>query len=163
MTQHKSFSKTISYKSHKLVFLTNKIVSKTLQKKLDLSFTNFLILMALRRHEKVSQKIIADFLDLTEAAVSRQIEILVEKKLVARSENETNRRAHILTLTAKGIRELESAFKELDQTFEHIYQNISARQRKEFITLLDRLLEELIAHGKEILCPPDERAKMESK
>src|SRR5437867_4108440 len=121
-------SRDITYNLHKVVFLLDKIADKALEQKLEITFSQFKILMAIDG-EEVCQKTIADYWDMTEAAVSRQIDLLVAKKIINRKENAENRRQHMLSLTKTGKQQLKSAIKLIDQKYEEIFQVIDQKER----------------------------------
>ncbi len=134
-----STSRDITYNLHKVVFLMDKVADRVLEEHLKITFSQFRILMALDS-DAVSQKDIADYWDMTEAAVSRQIEILVSEKFVSREENEQNRRQNILKLTKKGEEYLQKAFKILDDTNAKVYETLDERERQVLVEGLHKLL-----------------------
>ena len=136
-----TLSRGITYTLHKLGFLMDKIGDTTLQKHFQMTFSQFKILIAINHKKDASQRDIADFWDMTEAAVSRQIEILMNKKLVARRENKENRREHLLNLTQSGLKSLDKATKLLDQEYGKIYSVIPLEEQKILVNNLDTLLQ----------------------
>jgi DNA-binding MarR family transcriptional regulator len=72
------------------------------------TFSQFLILMAIAQCSGLSQQKIAEFLDLTPAAVSRQVESLVKAKLILRAEDPQSRRTHVVSLTPSGEKRLRT-------------------------------------------------------
>lgn len=136
-------SRRIIYSIHKLVFLTDKIGDNLLQNRLQLTFSQFRILMAVEKTDDVCQRDIARYWDMTEAAVSRQIAILITKKFIARKENKKNRREYILTLTKQGTSQLEKACRILDIHFEAIYGVVTQIERKVLLESFDKLLKQI--------------------
>lgn len=143
-------NRQITISLHKTVFLMDKLVDRMLLGSLDLTLAQFLILMAIRRSDKVSQKKIANFWEMTEAAVSRQIELLVGKKLVLRKENLKNRREHILSLTKEGVGLITKALKVWDEVSAKIYKGIGAGERSVLIRALDKLLKILCKNNPDL-------------
>src|SRR5438105_4272756 len=107
-------SKQITYTIHKLAFLLDKIADQILEKQLTLSFSQFRILIAISKNGGVSQKQIAAFWEVTEAAVSRHVHKLIGKNLITIKQNAQNRRENILTLTKQGEKQLKKAFEIID-------------------------------------------------
>ena len=132
-------SHQITYNLHKSVFLLDKLADRILRERLKMTFSQFRVLMAIGRKD-VCQKDIADFWDMTEAAVSRQIEILAGKKLITKKENAKNRRARIVSLTSSGEKLLQRAFTLIDGEYEEIYKDINQKERKVLVESLDKLL-----------------------
>lgn len=131
--------KAILVKLHKVTFLLDRITDITLQKGMGLSFSHFLILMALGRRT-LSQRDIADFHGVTEAAVSRQIELLRKKDFIDRQTDPTNRRKHVIVLTKRGELQLAKALALLQKKFDSIMSVWSKREQAQMVELLHRLL-----------------------
>ncbi len=129
----------ITYNLHKVVFLMDKLGDKVLQEHLNLSFSQFRIIMAISNNA-VSQKDIADYWEMTEAAVSRQVEGLLNDTMIKRVENPVNRRENILSLTKKGETYLEKSFFVLDKAYESIYEHLDEREREVLVGGLHKLL-----------------------
>lgn len=138
-------SRDITYNLHKLVFLLDKISDQLLQENLQMSFSHFRLLMAMHSKDHLSQKDIAEYWDMTEAAVSRQVEMLIERKLIFIEENTENRRQHLLTLTSLGKKQLEKAYTILETKYEEIFAVINQRERKVMVEALHKLLK--------VICP----------
>lgn len=148
----KNFSDAIAYKIHKAVFVMDKAADSTLQNKLDITLSQFLILMAIEHHTNVSQTEIANFLELTQAAVSRQIEVLRNKKLITISQNEESRRENILRPTPLGQKLFREAGIILDETFENLYKVMTDKEKKSLEKSLDKLLFSVCGKRKSIDC-----------
>lgn len=93
---------------HKAVYLVDRSAERILKDHNGGTFTQFLVLMSIGKCPGLSQQKIADFLDLTPAAVSRQIDALVAQGHIDRAVDTKNRRSHIVTLTKSGETRLES-------------------------------------------------------
>lgn len=119
----------------------DKRVDHALQEEVDLTLSQFLILMGLECQGHCAQQRIAEFLDVTQAAVSRQVELLREKKLIERLENPENRREHILELTAVGKEKLAHATTVIAQQSEKLLAVINAEERELLQSALKKLLE----------------------
>jgi DNA-binding MarR family transcriptional regulator len=117
----------------------DKIADKVLDSKLHISFSQFKVLMAIDS-KTVCQREIAEYWDSTEAAVSRQIEILVKENLISRKENVENRRQNLLVLTKKGKEILETGYKALDKSNEKMYTVLDERERTVLVEGLHKLL-----------------------
>ncbi len=133
---------------NKLSVIMWRISAKILQEDLHVSFAQFKMLMAIWHRGEISQKTIANFHGLSEAAVSRQIEQLVNEKLIIRRINESNRREHLLSLSAKGKTCVNRATKILDTHFNRLF-NVLGRQKRKFTELLNTLLEHICAEEPE--------------
>ncbi len=132
----------ITYSTKKLVFLLDKLAERVLQEKLDLTVSQFRMLMAINYKKGLSQKDIASFWEVSEAAVSRQLENLKDKGLIISEKNKNNRRENILKLTKKGHDHLEKASKLIDSKYEQIYKAISQKEKEVLVGSLEKLLAE---------------------
>jgi len=130
----------IGFKIHKLVFLLNRQADKNLHQNLKITYSQVLILQAVKSRGAVSQRDIARYWETTDAAVSRQANILVYKGYIQKRENEKNRRQHILSLTPKGNFILSQSSRILENTFASIFEILDKSQKDQFKDCLDRLL-----------------------
>ncbi len=87
---------------HKSVYVIDRNADRLLTEKEGGTFSQFLILMAIAQCSGLSQQKIADFLDLTPAAISRQIDSLVKADLIVRKQDPQSRRSHVVSLTPAG-------------------------------------------------------------
>ena len=147
-----NFSDAIAYKIHKAVFVMDKVADFSLQNKLDLTLSQFFILMAVDRNPNVTQIEIAKFLELTQAAVSRQIEVLRNKKLISITQNERNRRENILHPTPLGQKLFKQASKILDETFGNLYEIMNEKEKENLEKSLDKLLFSVCGKKRNIDC-----------
>jgi DNA-binding MarR family transcriptional regulator len=146
MAGNREYSREIASKIRKAAFMMDKIAERILQKSLDLTMSQFRVLVILNAHDGVSQKALARFLGLTQAAISRQTEILRAKGLVTRAENPTCRREHVLALTAEGKRQFGVGSSILDRTFDDLLEGIGQEEEEDLNRSLDGLLNALGPH-----------------
>lgn len=147
-------SRDVSWRLYKLTFLMGRLAEQTLRDKTALTFGQFKLLMALRRHGQISQKTVAGFHGLTEAAVSRKIDELVKQKLITRTPNPTNRREHLLAVTLKGERQAALAHRLLDKKFSGLFAVLGPK-KKQLENILDILLASIWEKNHRVFCGPD--------
>ncbi|MBI2611649.1 winged helix-turn-helix transcriptional regulator [Candidatus Gottesmanbacteria bacterium] len=133
----------IGFRIHKLVFLIDKTTDKILNEQLQITHSQVIMMHAIKHRGEVSQTDIAKYWQITDAAVSRQVEILATKGFIKLWQNPQNRRENLLSLTGSGQNYLQKAFKLLDKTFSELFQVLSASERKILIESLDKLLQKL--------------------
>lgn len=133
-----------THKIHKLVFLLDRIAEQMIQAQLGISFSQFLILMGIIKHKGPSQRDVSMFMNITEGAVSRQIEHLHERKFIVRKQQKGNRRKHILEVTPQGKEVYEKAVQLLDEKLDSLYETFSPEEETVLDSLVGRLLEKLI-------------------
>ncbi len=124
----------------------DRIAEQTVQANLNLTLSQYWVLISLEGHEGVSQKAVCRLLGLTAAAVSRQIEALRDKGFIIRKDNPACRREHVLTLTEAGRREVSQGADILRLEFDRLLQAMNAEQKTTLEQSLDTLLEALQTH-----------------
>ena len=139
---------------HRLVFFLDRVAESLLERHCGLTFSQFRMLMAIEKKGRVSQAEIAKFHGLTPAAVSRQIDILLEKKLIAKSKHSPTRREHVLQLTPAGQRQTADALAVLHDPFAKIFSSLSRAEQIKFSDIVAKLLNTISAQGTEYFCQP---------
>lgn len=92
---------------HKTVFMFDRFADRLLTESMGGTFSQFMVLIGIAQCPGLSQQKIAQFLNLTPAAVSRQIDTLAEEGLISREQDPESRRSHVVRLTPKGSTRLE--------------------------------------------------------
>jgi DNA-binding MarR family transcriptional regulator len=133
----------ISYLLGHTATIMNRQSDQVLQEQLGIGMSQFRLLMILlQRKHGVQQRTLADYLGQTEASVSRQIKLLLEKGMVAVEVNPDNRREHITIATAKGEKVWQAGQETLAQYHKPAFDHLDEGQRKR----LDELLRILHLH-----------------
>lgn len=81
-----------------------------------MSFSQFLVLMALTENGDLKQSAIADYVGVTPAVITKQVEQLAGKGLLQLGPAHNDRRVNVVRLTSKGDDVAKIAIKELDAT-----------------------------------------------
>lgn len=136
---------------HRLAMMLEKDADRALQETLDMTFSQCMILRSLQKNPACSQRCLAKCRDLTQAAVSRHVESLREKKWVQRKENAKNRREHILRLTPAGEKRLDAGLEIIQKRVDDAFGILSSTDRDKLQETLERLLEHL-CRAKEECC-----------
>ena len=110
----------------------DRIINLTLHKEMGFGASQFRILMALSIRPTITQKEIAEFWDVTEAAVSRQVSLLENRGWVKRKPT--------MTITPLGVVTLEKARGIMEKVFERIFKKISDKKRKTASEIFEELL-----------------------
>lgn len=158
MAQTSEQSKEITYKIHKAVFLLDKMSDQILQNQLGLGFSQFLVMMTLAKQPNVPQKFVASALDQTQAAVSRQVDILVDLKYVSRETNAESRREYVLNLTKLGEKKYRQGLKEIDERFDKLFEVWTKSQKNDLLHALDQLILEIKFKGTQNICGSVEKS-----
>ena len=94
---------SLTHKIRMFVYSLDRISDELLQKKFQLTLSQYRMLSAISWKSHLCQSEIAKYHSLTPAAVSRQIDILEQKKLIIKKPNPKNRRQHLLFLSSNGL------------------------------------------------------------
>ena len=124
---------TVTRPLMKLRARLDRISTLALRTEMGLGYSQYRILLGLSIRPDITQKYIADFWDVTEASVSRQVKILEKNKLIERSKN------HML-LTTLGKKTLAKAKMMVDGVFEEIFADVDDTNRKHLTTSIEGLL-----------------------
>lgn len=129
-----------------LAFSLTRQNDQILQERLGLGFSQFKILMVLERNPYIQQKDIAETLGQTEASISRQIKLMVERGMLQTSVSPQNRRRHITTLTIKGMRLYEESVKVLNAHSEQTLGRLSEREQQQLLATLNIMHDSACTH-----------------
>jgi DNA-binding MarR family transcriptional regulator len=143
-----SINKNIGNKLHKTVFLLDKISDQILKQKLNLSFSQFLAMQVLFHQPKAPQKFVANSLDQTQAAVSRQVELLVGKKMVSRSRHPARKREYVLSLTKQGLKAFKQGQAVIESGLGKTFEILNKTSKEDLIESLDKLIGAVRQHNK---------------
>lgn len=137
------YKSNLGFLLHHLGFVMDRQSDALLQEHLDMGFSQFKILMALKWHPSVQQRQIAEKLGQTEASVSRQIKLLKDAGLLTAKQNTQNKREHITTLTSKGERVIDKAIAALNAHYTPTFDRMSPEQQATLRELLQVVHHEL--------------------
>jgi DNA-binding MarR family transcriptional regulator len=125
---------------------------QVLQERLGVGMSQFRLLMMLQRTPNVQQRKLAECLGQTEASVSRQIKLLVEKGLLAVRVNPKSRREHITVLTPKGVKMAEAAMDVLNQYHGPMFSMLNEKQKQQLREILEKFHTYTCVAGKPFAC-----------
>ena len=109
------------------------------------------IIMYLYRSPGANQKNIADFADITTAAVNQIVKDMIAEGYVSKEQDSTDRRYTKLYLTPKGVETAEKLREYLHYSDQVITAGITPEKEAEMIALLDQI-RECIRTSKEEIC-----------
>ncbi len=110
---------------------------KKIRKKTRLNLTQVLIIQASIFGNCVSQAEISKMLQLSQPAVSKQLKILIESKMVI--EEPLDRRSWQISLTKLGEKEFQTAFKIYDQECNNFLKKLSNEEINSLNKLINKL------------------------
>jgi DNA-binding MarR family transcriptional regulator len=108
------FSQTYIFKVHALKSLLDKAFDQALRKYANITLSQFTLLLVISEYPNINQRSVASLLEISPAAISRQVEIGRRNKLLyAKEDSET--RGHALVLTETGFAVIERGIAVLEE------------------------------------------------
>jgi DNA-binding MarR family transcriptional regulator len=125
---------------HRLSTVLGRVSDRCLQQDCGFGVSQFKILWILHKHAGgVLQTNIADWLNQTEAAVSRQIGLLEQDGLIKKEVDPKNRRNHLIMLTSEGKKFAEDAMERLLKQYKPYFTQLSDAEIKQLNITLDKI------------------------
>ena len=128
------------FKLKQFMFSFFHVVDKSFQEDLSITLPQFMVLIAINNNPKGTQAVLAEFRKITPAGISKQINILIKKKLIARKNNKDDKREHSIILTPKGKKIYEEGMKIFRKHQENIFKDISKESVKKMNSTLDKMI-----------------------
>lgn len=128
------------FKIRNFLFGFGRRVDRTLREALDMSVPQFGILAAIADSPKGTQAVLAHMRQVTPAAVSKHMNILLSRKLVTRTENRRDRREHAVHLTPKG----KTVFTKCMRIFQKHEREVFRHIPKNRLRILDATMTDLL-------------------
>ena len=125
---------------------------QVLQERLGIGMSQLKILIMLEHDPNARQREIADRLGQTEASISRQMKLMVEKGYLTVAVNPRSRREHLSAVTTKGLKITEAAKEVLTLYQRPIDGVLSEKQRKALAEALAALHAHTCVPGKPLAC-----------
>jgi DNA-binding MarR family transcriptional regulator len=107
-----------------------------LLEQLGIGYSQYKILRILKSGKPVKQKFIANTLGQTEASISRQIDILINKQLIDKYKDPRNLRVRLITITVKGRKIADATNKVLGNYLQIKFTGFSEKKQVELFNLL---------------------------
>lgn len=145
-------TQNIGYLLQHLSAVLAKQSDQVLQERLGIGFSQFKILMVLERDPHIRQKQIADKLGQTEASISRQIKLMHERGLLQTTVSPSNRREHITTPTAKGLRLNQAALDALNNYHAPTFEKLGSKHQAQLNEILSQMHQYTCQPGKAGAC-----------
>ena len=138
----------IVYKIHGLVMAMDKEAEDFFHTNLALSYNKFLILFVIGEKCAATQKDVSYMTNLTEAAVSKQVESLRKSEYLTREEDINDRRQHVLKLTQSGSEILKKALDIMHNNTSSFLSTLDGEELKNLNKYLDKLFNSAILNFK---------------
>lgn len=107
----------------------------------DVQTAQFIILVVLSKHDKITQKELADHLSYSEGLITRFLKQLEQNNYIHREIDENNKRKKIITITQKGI-DLAEEIEKYNEIWEkEVFKFLNEDEFKTLTTNLYRAVE----------------------
>lgn len=110
-----------------------------LQSRLGIGYSQLKILLVLQNSPQTLQRQIAHSLGQTEASVSRQIRLMVDKGLLHSTISPKNRREHLTTATLRGEQLAEEATAVLNDFHASMFDNLGEQRQQQLLEILTQM------------------------
>lgn len=130
-----SFDQDIGMLTH----MVAKKLSSYLNEKLDqynLTSEQWTVLINLSKHNKVSQKQLAELSGKDQSTLVRILDLLEAKSFIKREKSTKDRRSFIINLSSEGLETIDKVSPFIEETFNHLLMNIP----KEKLTIYNEVL-----------------------
>ena len=97
------------------------------------------ILDLLSKHDGLSQRQIADMLDIRPQSISEAIATLEERGLIRKEVNEQDRRGLLIYITEEGLHMRTELLNERVQNAKRIFSSISEEEKRRLLELLEKV------------------------
>jgi DNA-binding MarR family transcriptional regulator len=143
---------TIGYMLQHTASIMYRQSDQVLQERLGLGMSQYKILMILHEKPQIRQRVLADQLGQTEASISRQIKLLVERGMLVVEINPKNRREHLTRPTARGVKVTQAAQEVLEEYHSPVFGQFNEKEQQTLNELLHRVHVEVCGPRKPITC-----------
>jgi DNA-binding MarR family transcriptional regulator len=130
-------NENIGYLLHRVGFALDRHSDQVLRERLGIGFSQFKILLVLEENNGGHQRLIAQSLGQTEASISRQIGIMIDKGLVLSRRSKQNKREHSIFLTENGEMLTERAIKVLNDYHSPVFSALNEKQQQQLLETLN--------------------------
>ncbi|HKR81397.1 MAG TPA: MarR family winged helix-turn-helix transcriptional regulator [Candidatus Saccharimonadales bacterium] len=125
---------------------------QVLQEQLGIGLSQYKIMMAMQWNPKTQQRRLAQMLGQTEASVSRQVKLLLEKGMLTTKVNPKERRERLTEITPKGLKIAQAARKAMAAFHAPMFEELSEKQMKQLLETLITLHAYVCQPGKTYSC-----------
>ena len=138
--RNSQFEKSLLNKIARVASSLEREVEQELKVSFALTFSQFRVLNGLLALGEVSQRELAKALDVTPAVVTRQVDALGSRGLVAQRPNPRSKRENVLALTKKGEQAAVDAAKSIAARQKSLFEPLSLQEETAFARAIEVLL-----------------------
>lgn len=142
----------IDYLLQHVTAVLAKQLDQALQEQLGIGLAQYRVLATLEASPELEQRTIARHLAQTEAGISRQVRLLIEKGLLKSEVNMRSRREHLAALTPKGIKLMQAGRQIVEHFNKPLLEVLPDKQQKQLVESLIALHSQTCKTGKLTAC-----------
>jgi DNA-binding MarR family transcriptional regulator len=131
------FSSTYLFKIHTLKNALDNAFDQVLRKYAHTTLSQFTLFLAISENKNINQRQVAYLLEISPAAINRQVEI-AQKQGLLHLENNPNRRGQTLVLTTEGMRAIDRGIQVVDAHLSALF--IDENRQTNLMSHIDLLL-----------------------
>jgi DNA-binding MarR family transcriptional regulator len=144
-TDQTAYISRIATGVHRLSTVLGNASERVIQECCGFGLSQFRVLWVLHTHQEgVQQNVIARWLNLTEAAISRQLQLMKEQGLLTVTVADDDRRSRTVVLTPEGRQFTQNGLNRLVETFAPAFTALSLEQQKQLSESLDTLFYRIV-------------------
>lgn len=132
---------SLDFDLHKLVYLMDSIAGQKLtQNSSPITYSQYLVLSQIGKYGEINQRKLSQLISISDAAISRQVELLKQRKFLNAMTNVTNRRERILTLTTSGQKAVNQALEVIHTALTHPTSSLEDQEIANFNETIYKLI-----------------------
>jgi len=128
------------FKLRNFLFSFIHMVNRSLEEELGIALPQFMILVAVSNNPLGTQAVLAEFRKITPAGVSKQMSVLLKKKLIIRKNNKNDKRERAITLTEKGKKTFKRSMDIFKRHQNEVFKGVPKGSIRQMNDTLDKLL-----------------------
>lgn len=133
------YENNISFRLHALVYSMDKLAAQVLRAHDSYTFPQFLVVLCVYSNPSVTQKFVADWLQITEATVSYTVKRLVAAGLITIEPSSKDSRSKSLSVTKEGATFVETIYPKLEEALTPHYKKLASKQVSELQAIINVL------------------------
>jgi len=145
----------LTYLLHHLAQVIDKQTDQILKEQLGIGLSQYKILMVLEWNPRIQQNVISKSLGQTEASISRQIKLLINKGMLISKIDPNNKRRHMSIVTPLGMQVNETACNLIKTNFSKDFVGLGEIQTSKLLEELQNLHKLVCKPGRAGSCSHD--------
>ncbi|WP_010133907.1 MarR family winged helix-turn-helix transcriptional regulator [Ochrovirga pacifica] len=117
------------------------------EKNIDLTKAQFVLLRNIEKHEGLSQQELAFFVNRNKSTLTRMLATLEKKQFITKTYSKEDKRKFKVQITSEGKASLAKAYPYLTKFVKRLEQGISNQEKKQFTYLLNKIQDNVIGES----------------